>query len=226
LITAFILLSLAIAPGIVIVLYVYLKDHEPEPLHLLGKCLLGGTLSIIPAVLLELFFDFLGLKNDVNNYILTAGHALSIGFSEEIAKYYVLLFIAYSHKDFDEPYDGIVYSIMVGMGFATIENIMYVLEGGTGVALLRMFTSVPAHASFATLMGFFVGLSKFGKNPFVMRTLGLWLAILFHAAYDFFLFTGNAWLIFLGGLGSLLIGVWLSFKAMKWHRDISPFKPS
>lgn len=68
---------------------------------------------------------------------------------------------AYRRKAFDEPFDGIVYVVMVGMGFATLENIGYVLQHGMGTGILRIFLSVPAHATFAILMGDHLGLAKF-----------------------------------------------------------------
>jgi RsiW-degrading membrane proteinase PrsW (M82 family) len=113
---------------------------------------LVGILSILPAMALE----WLGMMytNKLPNLL---GHWLNafvvIAFSEELAKYMFLKWFAYRSSHFDEPFDGIIYALMVSMGFAALENIMYVLNGGITVALMRMFTAVPAHATFAVLMG-------------------------------------------------------------------------
>jgi protease PrsW len=114
---------------------------------------------------------------------------------------------------------------MVSMGFATIENILYVAQGGIGVAILRIFTAVPAHATFGVLMGYFVGLAKFkGMQTGPYLLLGLITAILFHGAYDFGLFTGNGYFIIFGALASLVVGIILSLKAIRIHQEGSPFR--
>src|SRR5436853_481905 len=84
------------------------------------------------------------------NYFLLA--FVVIGFSEEGCKYIMLRFYADRNKAFNEPFDGIIYSVMVSMGFATLENIGYVLNYGFQTGLVRMFLSVPSHAAFAVLM--------------------------------------------------------------------------
>ena len=66
---------------------------------------------------------------------------------EELFKFLALMFVAFPRKNFNEPFDGIVYSVMIGLGFASFENIMYVFEGGIGVAFMRTFTAVPMHAA-------------------------------------------------------------------------------
>ena len=135
-----------------------------------------------------------------------------------------LRWVAYPKKDFNEPFDGIVYSVMISMGFATTENILYVMKGGLEVALLRMITSVPAHASFAVLMGYFVGLSKFRGNQRLLRLYGLASATGFHGAYNFCLMQQSYPLITVGALVSLAVSGYLSLKAMKSSEKISPFR--
>ena len=98
-------------------------------------------------------------------------------------------YYAQPKKDFNEPFDGIIYAVMVSMGFAAVENLFYVLEGGMDVAVIRAVTAIPAHAVFAILMGYYMGKAKFSPTKKVRYNLtGLFLAILFHGAYDFFLF--------------------------------------
>ena len=169
------LLALAIAPGIAICIFIYLKDkYNKEPLGLLVLNFLMGMVAIIPAVLLQLIsgisLEGLAGKTLVEMAIFAY---LVVGLSEEGSKYLMLRLFAYRRRSFDEPFDGIVYAIMVGMGFATLENIGYVLQHGMGTGILRMFLSVPAHATFAVLMGYYLGKAKF--DP-VNRTKYLFLS--------------------------------------------------
>ena len=94
--------------------------------------------------------------------------------------------------EFNEPLDGIVYAVMVSLGFATVENISYVIgaqEQGTNVAILRMFSAIPLHAACGVIMGYFVGMAKFNKENYNSLLLkGVLIATLVHAIYNYFLF--------------------------------------
>jgi len=109
------------------------------------------------------------------------------------------------------------------MGFAATENIMYVLQGGYQVALLRAFTAVPAHATFAILMGYFMGKAKFSNSKVLLNFTGLFLAILFHGTYDFFLFIDFIPGVWIGAFISLLIGLFFARKAIISHQNDSEF---
>lgn len=220
-----ILLALAIAPGLAIALFVYEKDKlDREPFHLLVKSFFLGALSVIPALGLEFLFQYAGLELSVG-WLTNAWYALMVGFSEEIVKFALLLWFAYPKKDFDEPFDGITYAVMIATGFATFENIFYVVDGGLQVALIRMFTAVPAHAMFGVLMGYYVGLAKFKHERAVSshKVAGLFAAILFHATYDFCLFMSNYPFLIGGALVSLIVGIVLALKAIRLHNQNSPF---
>ena len=182
------LILLSIAPALAVCGYIIHKDRfEKEPLGLMVLAFLFGVFSIFPAVI----GSALGatLFTDNGNFINTLLYSfLVIGVSEEFAKFFFLRYILYQRKQFNEPMDGVVYAIMIGMGFATFENLLYVYEGGMTVALARMVTSIPAHAMFAVVMGYYVGLSKFDvtHQPELLRR-GLIYPILLHGAYDFLL---------------------------------------
>lgn len=222
------LLALAIAPGIAISLYIFLKDQfNKEPKLKLFVCFLLGCLSIIPAIIIQLFS--LKPSNALfgEGIIYTAFFAyIVVALSEELSKFIMLRFYAFPKKTFDEPYDGIVYSVMVGMGFATVENIGYVYQHGINTALLRMFLSVPAHGTFAVLMGYFVGKAKFvPAKRFYYLFLGVFWATFFHGTFDFFLFlqggqvsayVGDG-LLFVGAVASFFIAIYFSRRAIKEH---------
>lgn len=221
------LLALAIAPGGAISLIVWLRDkYEREPLNLIAVSFILGALAIFPAIALELLGESMFGEMNSSDVVSSGFHAFFVvGLSEELCKFAVLLWYAYRKSDFNEPFDGIVYAVMVSMGFATLENIMYVLDGGISTALLRMFLSVPAHASFAIIMGYFVGMAKFrGGEALALMVTGLLAASVLHGFFDFFLFLDNTPLLALGALFSLVIGLYLSNRAMRHHNEISPFR--
>ncbi|HVT86106.1 MAG TPA: PrsW family glutamic-type intramembrane protease [Chitinophagaceae bacterium] len=180
--------ALGAAPGIAICLFIFYRDlYNKEPAQNLIISFILGCIAILPAIGFENSFGYL---NDGT----TSGIALFayciVGFSEETSKFLGLRLYSYNQKAFDEPLDGIIYAVMVSMGFATVENVMYALKyQDMQVVVLRMFLSVPAHATFAIIMGYFVGKAKFEskKSPGLMLT-GLLAAIFFHGTFDFFIF--------------------------------------
>ena len=220
------LLLVAIAPVVVVILYIYFKDkYEKEPKRLLlYNFLLGAIVSIIITTILYYGFDIvLPLHNNNSIFQQFIKAFLIVGLTEEFSKYVIVRYFAQPNKAFNEPFDGIVYAVMVSMGFAATENIFYVLEGGYTTALLRAFTAVPAHATFGILMGYYMGKAKFLNNKIMLNISGLLLAILFHGAYDFFLFIDFVPGIWVGAFVSLFIGIVLSRKAIKRHQNNSTF---
>ncbi len=225
------LLSLAIAPVFLIILYIYYKDkYDKEPKRLLlFSFLLGAIISVIVTTILYIITDYtfpIPIAGNTSVLQIFIKAFLIVGFIEEFSKYIIVRYYAQTKKEFNERFDGIVYAVMVSMGFAATENIMYVLEGGYEVALLRAFTAIPAHASFGVIMGYFMGKAKFSNNRVALNLLGLFLAIVFHGAYDFFLFLEFIPGIWVGAFISLFIGLYLSNKAIKKHSNNSRFKVS
>ncbi len=221
------LIIMALAPIATIVAYIYFKDkYEKEPTRLLIiSFLLGAIVSVIITTIFYIFFNsFLPLEDKLSVWEQFKQAFFVVGFSEELSKYLIVLLFAQRHKEFNEPFDGIVYAVMVSMGFAATENIMYVLQHGASTALLRAFTAVPAHATFGILMGYFMGMAKFKPNKLFLNLCGLLLAIVFHGAYDFFLFINFIPGIWVGAFVSLALGLLLSRKAIKRHQKGSFFK--
>jgi len=221
----FTLLALALAPGVAVMVYIYLKDHhEKEPIGLLARAFLFGVLSVVLTLILtSIAENFATLDHSQAGDLALYAFGM-VALIEEGSKYFFVRYFLYTHKEFDEPFDGIVYAVMVSMGFATLENLFYVFDGGVGTAVLRMFTAVPAHATFAVLMGFFLGKAKFEHRKPGFGLIGLLAATFFHGAYDYFLFMQNVPGIWLGAIASLIVGVYLSRRAIKIHQDVSPFR--
>lgn len=221
----FYLFILALAPGVAIALYIYLKDkHEREPLSLLLTSFLYGVLSTFVTLLISVPLDYVISVNE-HDALQQFGNAFfKVSFVEEFSKFLFIRFILFRNKNFNEPFDGIVYACMVGMGFATLENIIYVFQYGAATGFMRMFTAVPAHASFAILMGYYLGLAKFThQKTFYYSVLALLSATVFHGAYDYFLFISFVPGIWIGAVVSLLVALFLSRKAIRIHQAASPF---
>ncbi len=222
-----VLLLSALAPVAAVIIYVYVKDkYEKESKRMLALAFaLGAVISIIITTVLYVFFDlFLPLPDNFSIWQQFVKAFFVVALSEEFSKYIMVRAFLQPRKSFNEPFDGIIYAVMVSMGFAAVENIMYVIQGGMDVALLRAFTAIPAHASFGILMGYYMGKAKFSNNRIKWNLIGLALAVLFHGAYDFFLFIGFIPGISIGAFISLLVGIILSKRAIRAHQEISHFK--
>lgn len=219
-------LLLAIAPIFIIIIYIYFKDkYEKEPKRLLFyNFLLGAIVSVVITTILYYVFDIvLPLPNHTSVLQQFIKAFFVVGLTEEFSKYIIVRYYAQRNKEFNEPFDGISYAVMVSMGFAATENIFYVLEGGYQTALIRAFTAVPAHATFGILMGYYMGKAKFAKNKIALNLVGLLSATIFHGTYDFFLFIDFVPGIWVGAFISLFIGILLSRKAIKQHQENSNF---
>ena len=228
-----VLLAMAIAPGIAISLYFFFRDQynrEPRK-HLLISFFLGMISALLAGILEQILFSIFPIdnKNDIKDTLLSA--FIFVGLVEEWSKYLMVRGYAFPKPEFDEPLDGIIYSVMVSMGFATLENIGYVMEHGMGTAIARMFLSVPAHASFAVIMGYHLGKAKFaGPNRLFMIITALFWASFWHGSFDFFLFLQDNinlakyipnGLLFIGAVLSFILSVRLSRKATKEHVEHS-----
>ncbi len=229
------LLALSLAPVIAIVWFIYWMDqYDKEPLRALFKTFVLGGFAILPAMLYQYFaLNWLQKYTEQEGWLYYAGISfLVVALSEESAKFLMVRYYAYPRPFFNEPFDGIIYGVMVAMGFASIENIGYVTEYGLSTAFSRMFLSVPAHGCFGVLMGYYVGLAKFsgkGRAGWLMAR-GLVLSIVFHGLYDLFLFVQQdsgitshipAAYLFGSALLSYAVAIRLSWQAIKLHQAIS-----
>lgn len=191
------MLIASLAPVVIILLYIYYRDkYEREPWRmLLWAITLGGL--IIPAVIaVEGFFSLSTPEGQIPAAAYTAYIVAAL--SEEGFKYLAFMLFIWKSKHFNEKFDGIVYASFISLGFAGIENIMYVMQGGMEVAYSRALTAVPAHALFGVIMGYYLGLAKFfPKQRMQYLVLALLYPILFHGFYDFCLMSEHYLLMLL-----------------------------
>lgn len=214
-------IGLAAAPVIIILTYIYVRDKfNREPFWLLFLCLLGGMFSVIPVLLVGAFTDiFIPFTQGIGTPIYTA--FIQAGFVEEMFKYLVVLIIIWCSKHFDERFDGIVYAVFVSMGFALVENLLYVAGEGVYTGVMRFFTAVPAHAIFGIAMGYYLGLAKF--NPWRRSTymaLAFIVPWLLHGFYDAVLMVGYDWLL----LVFIVYLVWMYIFGFKKIKKLAKLK--
>lgn len=197
------LLFIAIAPGIALSLGIYLNDrYDKEPVDLLFKVFLLGCLSIIPTIIVERILSrfniFTGLLWPLYTSFVVAG------FTEELFKRGAVLMSAFKSPYFNEKLDGIVYCAFSALGFATIENISYVVfryPTNPYIGVSRALLSVPAHMLFAVTMGYYLSLAKYcelepGKCREYMRK-SLIMPIILHGIFDFILLSNLPFLMFI-----------------------------
>jgi RsiW-degrading membrane proteinase PrsW (M82 family) len=212
------ILILAVLPPLLIAYYVYQKDkYDKEPKSLIIKSFLFGCLGIIPAIFLELFAK--GMFTNLFLYVF-----IGIALVEEGVKYFFLKKYLFNKPDFNEPMDGIVYAVMISLGFATVENIFYVFNHPgqeIQVAVMRMFTAIPLHAVCGIILGYFVGLAKFSDNSKPLLYKGLFLATLVHGLYNYFIFLGEG---FIFSIIALVVAVYYSKKAINLHQQDSKIR--
>ena len=113
------LLALAVAPGIAISIFIYLKDkYNKEPFGLLVWAFVLGMISTIPAALVQMVFTAPVQLLLGKGVVYTAVFAfLVVALSEEGSKFLLMRIFIFNRKAFDDPFDGIIYCVMVGMGF-------------------------------------------------------------------------------------------------------------
>jgi len=177
----------AVVPSILLAWYFKARDLNPEPGRVLWATFGLGVLTIPLVLAVAMPMGWL-IEHTVQHPLIagTAEAFLTAAMPEEAAKLLVVWLYASRHKAFDEPMDGIVYGAIASLGFATLENVLYVLSGGVGLAIARAVTAVPAHAFWGAIMGYFVGQMRFGKDR---GRKGLLLAawfwpMLLHGIYD------------------------------------------
>ena len=162
-----ILLSVAIAPGLALFSYFYLrKDIAKEPSRTLLQTFIYGAIMTFPILFVQHVFEeeHIFTNEFVRTVLFTSG-------IEEFFKWLILFLTIYHHLDFDDAYDGILYGASISLGFATVENILYLLTYGTDIAFIRALLPVSSHALFGVVLGYYLGRAKFAEEVKKKKTL-------------------------------------------------------
>ena len=193
------LIWLAVLPSALLIYRVLKSDKvESEPPRLIIRVFLLGAASCFPAALLETFGETL-----VTNIVSTQAMYSALMFlfvvpaAEEFVKFLAMCSIR-KRPEFNYTFDGIVYGVAASLGFATLENLFYVLgEGSYTVAIMRGVLSVPLHCTCGVFMGYYYGLTQWYRahgqksEASKSQTLTLLVPIIIHGLYDYSLYDGS-----------------------------------
>ena len=230
------LVLVAAAPSLALLTYFYLRDrYEREPLgHLVAAYLLGAF-----AMLTAQGMDVIIADSIPADWLHTGGESARLfdafviaGAVEEIAKWVMLFAAVYAWREFDEPLDGLLYGVAIALGFATLENFIFLSNRGLAIAWQRAIFAVPAHALFGGCMGYYAGRAKFAPAD-AHRSRRFWLAlalslvvpITFHGAYDYALLHGLGWKVWTA-ISVLSLTFWVFvLRRVKRAQRASPYRP-
>jgi RsiW-degrading membrane proteinase PrsW (M82 family) len=220
------LITISLFPVIVILIYIYFRDkYEKEPLGLLLKAFIGGILAAVVTILALAPFDGLNMPTDdvISGALLKS--FLYAAIPEELFKFLFLYWIIWKNRNFNEYFDGIVYAVFVSLGFACLENVLYVAEHGVGVGIMRGVLAVPAHALFGVIMGYYLSIARFrDTNTFINLSKSILYAMLAHGIYDFLIF----WYVDSAGesplLSLMLVVAFFAFVIILWRTGLRKIK--
>lgn len=214
-----IILITALLPIAILGFYIYRKDkNSPEPVGQLLKTFFVGVLAVPLSLCISTPLEALGLYTMMPQTILGAIGTSFFGAAipEEIAKFILLWLVLRKNRFFDEKMDGIVYAVCISLGFAALENIMYLfsnVESYLSVGISRAIFAVPGHFCFGILMGYYYSLAQFyPKTPKKNKALILVAPILVHGLYDSILFITDV----TPAISGILMIVFLVFCHKMW----------
>ena len=220
------LTALALAPALICIFYIYVRDKfEKEPWGLLMVGVLAGALVTVPIMRTSVFV--IGFMPPVGHFgeVIFTSFAVA-GLVEEGFKFATLYFLIWQNRNMNEKMDGIVYAVFISLGFAAVENILYVLHpsmGGIGTAFGRAVISVPAHGIFGIIMGYYFALAKFEptrRNRYIL--LAFVIPLIIHGIYNSLLLSNNSLLLI--AFAPFLVALWMNgHKKIKAHLSASPF---
>lgn len=193
------LLTAALLPVLLLMWYIFRHDSvEKEPAGLLLRLALLGALSCLPAALLESLLSYFLIRIPTGTGWQILLHAFFVvALSEEGIKLLFLKKATWRSPHFNYRFDGIVYAVFISLGFAALENVLYVFSYGMDVAFSRALLAVPGHMTFSVFMGLHYANAKqhalCGDTFSLRRSLrkALWIPVLLHGFYDYCLMSGS-----------------------------------
>ncbi|WP_156289250.1 glutamic-type intramembrane protease PrsW [Oceanobacillus salinisoli] len=187
-------LSAGLAPVFALMCYIYLKDRVTEPISLIVKMFMLGALLVFPIMFIQYA---LAAENITNNHFIQSFFFVAL--LEEFSKWFIFIFAIYHHSDFDNHYDGIVYAVSISLGFASLENVLYLLTNGIEYAFLRAFFPVSSHALFGIIMGYYFGRAKVTNlHTNWNRIFALLIPFILHGIYNYILMSvASYWIYYL-----------------------------
>ena len=217
-----IILIAALLPAILLWLYIWKKDTQPEPTSWLVKAVMWGVAICIPVAFLELGIQtfLFGEDGKPSSFVDTTIDAFFVAaIPEESFKFFALWMVLRKNPYFDEHFDGIVYAVSVGLGFAALENIIYVFgdEEWLSIAITRALLAVPGHYAFAVLMGYYYSIYHFVDRSPKTAACILLVPIIAHGIYDAFVFYRQV-NPYIGGISAFIL-IWFCVKIHKVAKE-------
>jgi len=190
----YIILIASLLPVVLLMAYIYKRDtFQKEPWPLLMKAFGFGILSALLDIFVAGFLQRVvpqPASSPLNDALYQA-FVCAAG-PEEFCKLLMLYLCIWKNPHFDEYYDGLEYAAFVGLGFAGFENVLYIMQGGLGLAVGRGLFAVPAHFFFAIFMGFCFSMARFHyQKRRLFLTLAYIIPVILHGTYDFLLMYMN-----------------------------------
>lgn len=175
--------TVGLAPVVALMSFFYLKDEYTEPIPLIVRSFLLGCLLVFPIMFVQHAFVKEGFV--LNNFLTSF---FQVAILEEFLKWFIFMFSMYHHEEFDDHYDGIVYAVAISLGFASVENILYLLTNGIEYAFSRAIFPVSSHALFGVIMGYYFGKAKtrVSRTRFNLG-LAFFIPFLLHGIYNYIL---------------------------------------
>jgi RsiW-degrading membrane proteinase PrsW (M82 family) len=174
-----------------------------------------GALLVFPIMFIQ---HVLQVENLIKSEFVDA--FISSGMFEELFKWLLLYYVIYRNVEFDEPFDGIVYGASVSLGFATTENIFYLVSHGVEHAFSRALLPVSSHALFGVIMGFYLGKAKFTEG---LKVIGVIIALILptvlHGLYDYILISQENWISII--MPFMIFLWWLGLRKVKMAKILS-----
>jgi len=210
-------LALLIPPVLALLIILYLKFKMPGgKFGLVYKAFLYGMISIVLVIGVQLLANEFGLDKLRNIRRIAFYAVVILGLFSEVGKYFFLRMFCYPSDRFNTPVDGIIYSVMIAMGFATMNSVFYFVDiPNVKVNLFNAATAGPANLIFGLAMGFFVGMGKMRSMRFIDNMTGLLAAIFFHSLYSFILITHDYQLMTAFFAGAAIIAFSLVLAALR-----------
>lgn len=214
-------LALAFAPGAFWLWFFARKDrYQPAPRRLLMLTFALGMAATIPAALLEsLWIDESLVRGEASIMGSAAAMLLIVGPVEEGAKFAAVRLGPYRSLYFDEPMDGLVFSAAASLGFASLENLVYMINYGAAVILVRAPLSTVAHAVFGSVWGYALGLGHERTGGSVLVVGGLGLAAVAHGLFNLSVIANPLLAVMM-----VVAGVAWTLSRFGWAQRVSPFR--
>lgn len=213
-------------PGLLICYLIFRVDrYEREPLRAVLLAFVLGVLATVPAILIQHSSGITPLPPEPG-ILLTMGASFGVvAVSEELLKCLAFYLGIFRRGFFNEPLDGIVYAVVLAMGYASVENILYAAAYGINTTVLRAFTAVPAHLVFAIVQGYYLGRAKFiPERKWYLITRGLGISIILHGSYDFLVLQQLSGGLSMLGAVSVYICLYYCEPLIREHLENSPFR--